>query len=235
MYYKEKTMQNQKILIIEDDEDIMELVEYNLKKSFYQTICASSGEAGLDMIQKHTPDLVLLDLMLPGINGFEVCKEIKNNTETQKTPVIMLTAKGEDHDIVAGLEIGADDYITKPFSPSVLIARVKSALRKQTGDTATDKSIIKIEDMVIHAGKYQVLIKDEILDLTITEFNILHLLAKRPGWAFSRYQIVSLVKGDDYCVTDRAVDVMIVGLRKKLGEYGHYIETVRGVGYKFKG
>lgn len=228
-------MQNQKILIIEDDEDIMELVEYNLKKNSYQSKGALSGEIGLELLKKDRPDLIILDLMLPGINGFEVCANIKNNPETTNIPVIMLTAKGEDSDIVAGLEMGADDYITKPFSPNVLVARIKSALRKNTTAEGADKSVLKIEELVIHPGRHEVTIKNEPLELTTTEFNVLHLMAKRPGWAFSRYQIVSLVKGDDYCVTDRAVDVMIVGLRKKLKDYGHYIETVRGVGYKFKG
>jgi len=227
-------MKNQTILTIEDDEDIFELVSYNLKKNGYKVLWANTGEKGIEMAKSEACDLILLDLMLPGIDGFQVCKALKECAITKGMPIIMLTAKGEDSDIVTGLELGADDYITKPFSPNVLLARIKSALRKSLTPVVNDKSKIKIESLVINPGKHEVFINDERIDLTSTEFKVLHLLAKQPGWAFSRYQIVGLIKGDDYSVTDRAVDVTIVGLRKKLGEYGGHIETVRGVGYRFK-
>ena len=214
--------------------DILELVNYNLLKEGYKTSPAMSGEEALNKIKTKQPDLVLLDLMLPGIDGLEVCKTIKSNSKTQHIPIIMLTAKGEESDIVMGLEIGADDYITKPFSPKVLIARIRNVLRRKTRESDEDNSTIKINDLVIHPGRHEVNIKTRTIDLTFLEFQVLNLLARRQGWVFTRYQIIGMIRGDEYSVTDRSVDVMIVGLRKKLGSYGKYIETVRGVGYRFK-
>jgi two-component system phosphate regulon response regulator PhoB len=171
--------------------------------------------------------------MLPGIDGLEVCKKLKSDAKTQSIPIIMLTAKSEEADIVTGLELGADDYITKPFSPKVLVARVRRVLHRNIAHDL-EKSPVKIHELTIDPGRRQVLIKNKPVDLTFTEFNILYALAKRPGLVFTRYQIVDALHGDDYLVTDRAVDVQIVGLRKKLGPCGKYIETVRGVGYRFK-
>jgi two-component system, OmpR family, alkaline phosphatase synthesis response regulator PhoP len=228
------TMTRKSILVVEDEEDILELVEYNLGKSGFAVTAVTSGEEALQSIRTKIPDMVLLDLMLPGIDGLEICKHLKADSRTQQIPVVMLTAKGEESDIVTGLEIGADDYITKPFSPRVLIARVRTVLRRKTREKVDEGSVLRIHDLFIHPGRHEVLVAGESADLTFTEFRILHLLARRPGWVFTRSQIVDSVRGEDYPVTDRAVDVHIVGLRKKLGTNGKFIETVRGVGYRMK-
>jgi two-component system phosphate regulon response regulator PhoB len=222
------------VLVVEDDEDILELVEYNLGKNGFAVTTVASGEEALQSIRSRLPDLVLLDLMLPGVDGLEICRHLKNDPKTQPIPVVMLTAKGEESDIVTGLELGADDYITKPFSPKVLIARVRTILRRKTRDKVDEDSVLHIHDLSIHPGRHEVLVSGDPVDLTFTEFRILHLLARRPGWVFTRSQIVDSVRGEDYPVTDRAVDVHIVGLRKKLGDNGKFIETVRGVGYRMK-
>jgi len=229
-------MNEKKVLIIEDEEDILALIHYNLTKEGFNVICASSGEEGLKKVAEEKPDLILLDLMLPGMSGVDICRTLQKESEFCEIPIIMVTAKGEESDIVAGLELGADDYITKPFSPKILVARAKAALRhpRKMTQVNNDESMIKIHDLVIHPGKKEVRIEDHLINLTFTEFHVLHFLARRPGWVFTRYQIVNAVRGEDYSVTDRAVDVQIVGLRKKLGPYGKYIETVRGVGYRFK-
>jgi two-component system, OmpR family, alkaline phosphatase synthesis response regulator PhoP len=227
-------MARENILVVDDEEDILELVNYNLSREGYQISCAATGEEGLKAAKTKIPDLIVLDLMLPGVDGLEVCKQLKGDPKTGQIPVIMLTAKGEEADIVTGLELGADDYITKPFSPRVLIARVKTVLRRKSGEPEDDITAIKIQELVINPGRHEVLVKGKPVELTFTEFKILHTLAKRPGWVFTRYKIVDAVRGDDYPVTDRSVDVQIVSLRKKLGSCGKYIETVRGVGYRFK-
>jgi len=223
------------ILVVDDEEDILELVQYNLSREGYQVRQAGTGEEGLKIARQKKPDLVILDLMLPGVDGLEVCKNLKNDPKTAHIPIIMLTAKSEEADMVTGLELGADDYIPKPFSPRVLLARVKTVLRRKLRESVEETETIKIEEMVITPGRHEVLVKGKPIQLTFTEFRILHTLARRPGWVFSRYQIVDAVRGEDYPVTDRSVDVQIVALRKKLGSYGHFIETVRGVGYRFKG
>ncbi len=226
-------MSRENILIVDDEEDVLELVKYNLNKNGYNTITSTSGEDALAKTRSKQPDLVILDLMLPGIDGLEVCKKIKSDTITEMIPIIMLTAKGEESDIVTGLELGADDYVIKPFSPKVLIARVRRILHR-TIALDLEKTAVNIHEITIAPARRQVLIKDKPVDLTFTEFNILYALAKRPGLVFTRYQIIDSIHSDDYLVTDRAVDVQIVGLRKKLGACGQYIETVRGVGYRFK-
>ena len=226
-------MANESILVVDDEEDVLELVRYNLDKSGYQVETASSGEEALAKARRKLPDLVILDLMLPGMDGLEVCKKLKNDVKTEGLPIIVLTAKGEETDIVTGLELGADDYVTKPFSPKVLIARVRRILRRAVS-REVEKPPIRIRDLVMDPGRREVLVKGKRVNLTFTEFNILYALARRPGLVFTRYQIVDAVRGDDYPVTDRAVDVQIVSLRKKLGSCGGYIETVRGVGYRFK-
>jgi len=228
-------MTKKKILVVDDEEDILDLVDYNLKKEGYRVSCVMSGEEALKSARELKPDLMLLDLMLPGLDGLEVCKILKYDQKTSHIPIIMLTAKGEEADIVTGLEIGADDYISKPFSPKVLIARVRALLRRQaraTSQTATD--LIHIYELIIDPGRHKVTLNDKPLDLTYSEFRLLQLLAQRPGWVFTRYQIVDALRGEDYPVTERSVDVQIVGLRKKLGNAGKYIQTVRGVGYRFK-
>jgi two-component system, OmpR family, alkaline phosphatase synthesis response regulator PhoP len=229
-------MAKEHILIIEDEEDILALVHYNLVREGYRVTCATSGEEGLRVARAEPPDLVLLDLMLPGMDGLEVCRRLRKDLPLQAVPVIMLTAKGEEADVVAGLELGADDYVTKPFSPRVLISRLRAVLRRPAAraDEVAADQVIRIHDLVIHPGRNEVLVAGQPVELTFTEFRVLHFLAARPGWVFTRYQIVNAVRGDDYSVTDRAVDVQIVGLRKKLGSSGQMIETVRGVGYRFK-
>ena len=228
-------MTNQSIRIIEDEEDIRELVKYNLQRESFIVLEADSGEKGLQMVERTPPDLILLDLMLPGKDGLEICRTLKREERTRDIPVVMMTARGEESDIVTGLELGAEDYIVKPFSPKVLTARAKAVLRRKASvpDLQPD-DVIKIHDMVIHPGRHEVLVKDKPIDLTATEFRLLHFLARRPGWVFTRYQIVDAVHGEDYPVTERSVDVQIVGLRRKLKRAGNYIETVRSVGYRFR-
>jgi two-component system phosphate regulon response regulator PhoB len=226
-------MANELILIVDDEEDVLELVRYNLEKNSYTVRTATTGEEALKTARVKMPDLVILDLMLPGVDGLSVCKQLKKDPKTEHIPIIMLTAKGEESDIITGLELGADDYVTKPFSPKVLIARVRRSLQR-TITRDSKKAPVKIHELTIDPARRRVLIADKPVDLTFTEFNVLHALAKRPGMVFTRYQIVDAVHGDDYLVTDRAVDVQMVGLRKKLGNCGKYIETVRGVGYRFK-
>ena len=228
-------MVKEKILVIDDEEDILELVRFNLTKEDYQVLCASSGEKGLKLVSSEHPDLIILDLMLPGLGGLEVAGRLKEKALSRTIPIIMLTAKGEEADIVAGLEMGADDYVTKPFSPRVLVARVRAVLRRESkAEIGDEKEVIRVHDLVIHPGRHEVLVKGTPVPLTYTEFGILLFLARRPGWVFTRSQIVDAVRGDDYFVTDRSVDVQIVGLRKKLGVGAKYIETVRGVGYRFQ-
>ena len=227
-------MGDNKILVVDDEEDILELVRYNLARDGYRVVCAASGEKALSKAGSEPFDLIVLDLMLPGIDGLEVAKRLKSKPETRHIPIIMLTAKGEEADIVTGLELGADDYVTKPFSPRILVARVKAVIRRNLQEEVDDSSIIQIYELKIDPGKRKVLAKGLHVELTFTEFQILYLLARRPGWVFTRFKIVDSIRGDDYPVTDRSVDVQIVGLRKKLGPCGKYIETVRGVGYRFK-
>ncbi len=227
-------MAQEKILIVEDEEDVLELVRYNLDKDGYLTDFAMSGRDALKKAKSGVPDLVILDLMLPEMDGLEVCRLLKADAETATIPVVMLRAKWTEADIVAGLEIGADDYITKPFSPRVLLARVKAVIRRNEAPVEADKSMIRIHDIEIDPGKYRVHVRGKLIKLTGTEFNLLRFLAARPGWVFTRYQIVDAIHGNDYPVTDRSVDVQVVGLRKKLGAAGKYIETVRGVGYRFE-
>ncbi len=223
----------ERILVVEDEEDILELVRYNLSREGYDVRCVTSGEEVLTLAKSEPLDLIILDLMLPGIDGLEVAGILKTNPKTHAIPIIMLTAKGEEKDIIKGLELGADDYITKPFSPRVLTARIRAVLRRNATDLADDTEVVKIYNLQIHPGRRELLVKGIPVELTYTEFQVLYFLAKRPGWVFTRSQIVDAVRGDNYPVTDRSVDVQIVGLRKKLGDCGSYIETVRGVGYRF--
>lgn len=227
-------MAKERILVVDDEEDILELVRYNLTKENFQVISSTTGEEALDKLKKESFDLILLDLMLPGRDGLDTCRIIKGSPETSHIPIMMITAKSEDTDVVLGLELGADDYVTKPFSPRVLLARIKALLRRNQPEHSEDRAIIKAHDMVINPSRHEVKIKQSVVNLTATEFSILEFLAKRPGWVFTREQIIDSVKGTDYPVTDRSVDVQIVGLRKKLGDSGDLIETVRGVGYRFK-
>lgn len=226
-------MAKENILIVDDEEDVLELVRFNLEKDGYKVETATSGEEALVKARAKLPDLIILDIMLPGIDGLGVAKKLKNETKTEHIPIIMLTAKGDETDIITGLELGADDYVAKPFSPKVLIARVRRILQR-TITNGMEQSPVKIHELIIDPARREIIFKDKPIELTFTEFNILYMFAKRPGKVFTRYQIVDAVHGHDYVVTDRAVDVQMVSLRKKLGAAGKYIETVRGVGYRFK-
>jgi len=228
------------ILIVEDDENIQQLVGYNLAKAGFNVLYADNGEQALASVKRELPDLMVLDIMLPSLNGFEVCKILRKDPQTRTMPIIMLTAKSEENDVTAGLDLGADDYITKPFSPKILVSRIKSILRRreelsgEDGREAKD-GLLKVHDIVIDPKRYEVVVAGSPVSLTVTEFSILDLLARRPGWVFSRQQIIDGVRGYDYVITPRAVDVQVFGLRKKLGASGECIETVRGIGYRMKG
>jgi two-component system phosphate regulon response regulator PhoB len=235
VYWRYWNMSHERILIVEDDEDIAELVHYNLVKDGFRPKAVTTGEDAIKCLHDEKYDLILLDIMLPGMDGLEVCRKLKESEKMRSIPVIMLTAKGEESDIVTGLELGADDYIVKPFSPKVVIARIRTVLRRRNAEKVTGAEPLRVGGIHIHPGRREVLVDDAPVELTNLEFMVLHFLAKKPGWVFSRYQIVEGVRGDNYPVTDRSVDVLIVGLRKKLGSAGSHIETVRGAGYRFKG
>lgn len=222
------------ILVIEDEAEIQELIAYNLKTDGFLVTCVSNGEDGYNVALRERPDLILLDMRLPGMDGMDVCKLLKSNEDTKNIPVIMLTARSEVSDIVAGLEVGADDYITKPFSPKILIARIRTRLRASKEPTEEFEQPLRYDRIYIDPGRHEVKVDDKRIILTATEFELLTVLARNAGWVMKRYDIVNSVRGDDAIVTDRSVDVLISGLRKKLGEFGNYIETVRGVGYRFR-
>jgi len=225
-------MAGEHILIVEDEADISELLEYNLERNDYDPQSVATGEEGLIQAREAQPALVILDLMLPGLSGLEVCRRLKADTQTARIPVIMLTAKGEEEDVIAGFEAGADDYVTKPFRPKVLLARVRAVLRRGSAKRSREDAILDLDGLEIHPGRHEVRVDGAAVDLTRTEFRILQFLASRPGWVFTRSQIVRSVHGDDYPVTGRSVDVQVAALRRKLGPAGHQIQTVRGVGYK---
>ncbi len=220
------------ICIVEDEEDIREILEIQLKREGYTTVSADSGEKGLRLIREHQPQLILLDVMLPGMDGFDVCRALRTEKSTREIPIVMVTARGEEADVVTGLEIGADDYITKPFSPRVVVSRIKSVLRRGARSNEDPNGILEYGTIVVDQPRHLVKVDGEPVDLTATEYKLLVFLAKRPGWVFTRQQIVDNVRGEDYAVTERSVDVQIVGLRKKLGDQAEWIETVRGVGYR---
>jgi DNA-binding response OmpR family regulator len=228
-------MAKETILIVDDEEDILELIKFNLENEGYSIKTALTGEKAIKIARDSSIDLMVLDLMLPGIDGLEVTKILKRDEKTIGIPIIMLTAKGEESDIVTGLELGADDYLSKPFSPKILIARIRTILRRGHEKIPQSQGIINIEGgMVIDPAKYVVSINEDVVDLTLSEFELLSFLADKKGWVFTRGQIVDAIRGENYAVTERSVDVIIAGLRKKLKNYAFVIETVRGVGYRFK-
>lgn len=227
-------MGREKLLVVDDEEDILELLKYNLEREGYSVITAQSGEEAVELAGLSSPDLILLDLMLPGINGLEVCRILSRGDRTSAIPIIMLTARAEEADIVAGLELGADDYISKPFSPRVVTARVRSVLRRGRRTRGDDSRILEAGAVRIDVERHAVKVVGVDVELTATEFDVLLFLTRHRGWVFTRDQIIDAVKGTDYPVTDRSVDVQIVGLRRKLGTAGTMIETVRGVGYRMK-
>ena len=227
-------MAQKNIFVVEDEEDILDLIRHHLSKDGYVVSTATNGMEAVKSIQRKVPDLVLLDLMLPGMDGLDVCRMLKKNSKTADIPILMVTAKDEESDVVTGLELGADDYIVKPFRMKELIARVRASLRRRRGPPPDLETVVKVRDIEINPGRHEVLLGGKPVEMTVSELRILHLLAGRPGWVMTREQIVDAVKGEDYAVTDRAVDVQIVGIRRKLGERAEYIETVRGVGYRFR-
>lgn len=223
------------VLVVDDELDIQELIRYNLKKEGYTVYTVGSGEDALTAAEDLSPDAIVLDLMLPGISGIQVCNRLKRMEKTRATPVIMLTAKSEDEDVVSGLEVGADDYVTKPFSPKVLIARLRAVLRRTSdGEAGTPGDRLAAHGLTLDVTRYEVFAGDRQIQLSATEFSILEFLMRNPGWVFSRTKIIDAVRGKDYPVTERSVDVQVLGLRKKLGDFGSLIETVRGVGYRLR-
>ena len=229
-----KAMNRAHILVVDDEADLLELVQYNLAAAGYDVTCVGSGEEALAAVGSVRPDLVILDVLLPGIDGLDVCKALKGDAQTSAIPIVMLTARGEEADIVAGLEVGADDYLPKPFSPRVLLARIKAALRRRRTNPVPDADMIVRGGLVISPGEHDVRVYNQSIRLTPTEFRVLQLLAQRPGWVFTRYQIVGWARGTDISVTDRSVDVRMATLRRKLGRFHEMIETTRGIGYRFK-
>lgn len=226
-------MDDTRILLVEDERDLLELLKYNLDREGYLVSTAETGEDGLKLVRKQPPDLILLDLMLPSMDGLEVCRSLKSRPDSATIPVIMLTAKGEESDIVAGLELGADDYITKPFSPRILMARIKAVLRRGQ-DQDEERRALEAGGVHIDLDRHEVLVGGEPIDLTATEFKLLILLVSRPARVFTRQQIIDALHEGFAAVTDRSVDVQVVALRRKLKASGKRIETVRGVGYRFK-
>ncbi len=229
-------MSKPKVLVVEDEADILEIIAYNLSREGYRVLSSRDGEEALDLARSEEPDLILLDLMLPGMDGIEVCRQLKDEPRGADLPIIMVTAKGEESDVVLGLGVGADDYIVKPFSPRELVARVKAVLRrgplKEKPGAAGER--IEREGVAIDAGKFQVRVDGEAVPITATEFRLLHYLARHPGRVFTRNQLLARVIGDDAIVIDRNIDVHVRSLRKKLGPHHELIETQRGVGYRFK-
>lgn len=220
------------VLVVEDEPDIRELLAGALRREGYLVRAAASGDEALAEVRHAAPDLVLLDLLLPGLDGGEVCRRLKSSPSTRPIPVIMLTARGSESDVVNGLELGADDYVTKPFSARVLMARIRTVLRRS--GAAAPGEVLTAGAISIDIGRRQVTCGGARRELTATEFALLVLLARRPGWVFSRDQIINAIRGDDYPVTERSVDVQVMGLRKNLGRCGALVETVRGAGYRLR-
>lgn len=220
-----------KVLVVEDDPDILELIRLHLAKEGFEVVCCQNGQQAIERIGATRPDLVVLDLMLPDLDGLDICRQVRADPALRSIQILILTAKNEETDIVSGLEVGADDYLTKPFSPKVLVARVKNLLRRRSRQEGNQR-LIRIGALVIDPDTREVTVNGRPVSLTYTQFNILYALAQRPGIVMSRYQIMDAACGQDHIATDRSVDVQIFTLRQQLGEYGRYIQTVRGVGYR---
>jgi len=221
------------ILIIDDEKDVTELVRYNLEKEGFDVIAAADGATGLDVVARHKMDLIILDLMMPGIDGLEVCRRIRSDSRTRSIPLLMLTARATEADRIIGLELGADDYVIKPFSPRELVARVKAILRRLVNQEEPPE-VVRQGDLVIDVNRHEVSYRGRHVALTATEFRILHFLASRPGRVLSRDEIIDAALGRDAAVFDRTIDVHITAIRRKLREGGQDIETIRGFGYKFR-
>ncbi|MCD6430128.1 MAG: response regulator [Deltaproteobacteria bacterium] len=228
-------MSKETIVVVEDEVDIREVLIYNLEREGYQVFGEADGKRGLEIIREKTPDLVLLDLMLPGLDGLQICRSLKADSETSSIPIVMVTARGEESDIVLGLELGADDYIAKPFSPRELIARVRAVLRRRTSPSIDGAGMfIDREGVVIDSRRHKVVVDGLSVSFTATEFKLIHFLAHHPGWVFTRDHLLSKVVGQENFIVDRNIDVHILAVRKKLGPHRDLIETIRGIGYRFK-
>lgn len=225
-------MRDALVLIVEDEIDIAELIEFHLSREGYKTQVVGSGGKALERVDSERPDLVVLDIMLPDLDGLEVCRRIKSDQTTRDIPVLMVSARGEESDIVVGLELGAEDYVTKPFSPRVLMARVKAVLRRHAPAEATGKILLCGGSLSIDPAKHTVEVDGKPIDLTLTQYRLLQFLAVRPGFVRTRDQIVSAIRGEGTVLSSRAIDVHVAALRQRLGEAGNLIETVRGVGYR---
>jgi DNA-binding response OmpR family regulator len=221
------------VLVIDDEPELVKLLDYNLTKAGYLVLGAKDGEAGLAAARKHAPDAIILDVMMPGLDGWEVCKRLRQDPGTSAIPLLMLTAKAEEGDRVLGLELGADDYVSKPFGVRELLARVKALLRRSEVASASPE-VLKSGKIVVDSSRRTVTVSGKPVALTATEFNLLKALAEREGRVISREDLLSLARGDEVAVMDRTVDVHVAALRKKLGKQGDMIETVRGVGYRMK-
>lgn len=222
------------ILFVEDDLSLQKSIAYILEEEGFFVVCARTGEEAIELAKKKIPDLILLDLVLPGIDGFTVSELLKKDHRTKNIFIVMLTGKGKVEEIVEGLEFYADDYITKPFEPKILIARINAVLRRKMKSLQKDQNILKFKDLVIDLEAYVIRVEGEKIELTKTEFDIVALLAGRPNHVFTRNRILEHVRNDNYPITERVVDYQLTGIRKKLGKAGDYIKTVRGVGYKFE-
>lgn len=220
------------VLVIDDEKDLIELVRYNLEREGFDVLAAEDGSAGLELAQQHQPEIVVLDLMMPGIDGLEVCRQLRADARTRRLPIIMLTARAAEADRIVGLEIGADDYVTKPFSPRELVARIKAVLRRS--DAQQQSTVLRCGKLTLDAENHDIRYDGQPVSLTATEFRILQFLAARPGRVFSRDQIIDGALSRDAAIFDRTIDVHITALRRKLGAGGEMIETVRGFGYKLR-
>jgi two-component system phosphate regulon response regulator PhoB len=228
-------LSGEKIVVIEDEPDILEVLQFNLSREGYEVASAGTGSEGLATVRRETPDLVLLDLLLPGVGGLDVCRQLRSDPETRDVPIIMVTAKGEESDVVLGLGLGADDYVQKPFSPRELIARVRAVLRRSNGreDELSASRLVR-GPLVIEPERHRVTVDGDRRTFTPTEFRLLHFLAAHPGRVFTRDQLINRAIGENAVVIDRNIDVHIRAVRRKLGEQRDLIETIRGVGYSFR-
>jgi two-component system phosphate regulon response regulator PhoB len=225
-------MNRKKIVVIEDEPDIVEVVSYNLKREGYNVLSVERGDEGLNLVRNQSPDLVILDLMLPGMDGLSICQQMKSDPLVRDIPVIIISGKGEESDVVIGLELGADDYLTKPFRGRELVARVKAVLRRGPTQEDQTRERIVVNNLLIDVARHEVRVDDELINLTATEFKILYQLASQPGRAFTREQLLNRVVGVGVVVVDRNIDVHILAVRKKLGDAAKMIQTIRGVGYR---
>jgi DNA-binding response OmpR family regulator len=224
-----------RVLVVDDEKDLVDLITYNLQRNGYDVLAAYNGNEALELAQREQPDLVILDLMLPGLDGTEVARRLKSDSRTAGIPIIMLTAKSEETDVVVGLTLGADDYVTKPFSVKILLARLNTVLRRAEPQPPTDEGgLLRAGPLVIDPSKHEVTVGGELIKLTLTEFKLLSALVSARGRVLTRDQLMDKAMGADVFVTDRAIDVHVTAIRKKLGDASWLVHTVRGVGYRLQ-